>query len=199
MSLSRVSVQTNTLALLYGIAEGERKEAALEILAQSIERGVYVSGSPAYRTVGEPSEDEAPGGIVQIGSPFFMFFALGALFENGHSALALKSIAREWGDMLDAGVTTCTESFNSKTEWKTRSVAHAWSASPAFYMMTEVLGVKPTKPGFAEFTVKPCQSALEAAKGSVPTPHGEIYVEWHKNASGETEILCKAPKACKRV
>ncbi len=199
MSLSRVSVQTNTFAVLYGIAEGVRKEAALKILAESVENGVYVSGSPAYRTAGEPSEAEAPGGIVQIGSPFFMYFALGALFENGYSALALKSIAREWGDMLDAGVTTCTESFNSKTEWKTRSVAHAWSASPAIYMISEVLGVKPVKPGFAEFTVEPCESALKHAKGSVPTPYGEIYVEWHRRADGSLQIEVKAPEACKRV
>lgn len=199
MSLSRVSVQTNTFAVLYGIAEGARKEAALKILADSVENGVYVSGSPAYRTAGEPSEAEAPGGIVQIGSPFFMYFALGTLFENGYSALALKSIAREWGDMLDAGVTTCTESFNSKTEWKTRSVAHAWSASPAIYMMSEVLGIKPVKPGFAEFTVAPCESELDYAKGSVPTPYGEIHAEWKRRADGTLDISVKAPKECKRV
>jgi len=199
MSLARVSVQTNTFAVLYGIADGARKEAALKILADAIANGVYVSGSPAYRTAGEPSEAEAPGGIVQIGSPFFMYFALGALFENGYSELALMSIAREWGDMLDAGVTTCTENFNSKTEWKTRSVAHAWSASPAVYMITEVLGVKPVKPGFAEFTVEPCKSALAHAKGRVPTPHGEIHVEWKKRADGMLDISVKAPEGCKRL
>ncbi|MBQ9745700.1 MAG: family 78 glycoside hydrolase catalytic domain, partial [Clostridia bacterium] len=199
MSLARVSVQTNTFAVLYGIAEGERREKALAILAQNVEKGVYISGSPAYRTAGTPSEAEAPGGIVHIGSPFFMYFALGALFENGYAHLALKSIAREWGDMLDAGVTTCTESFNSKTEWKTRSVAHAWSASPAIYMMSELLGVKPLAPGFAEFTVSPCKSTLTFAKGSVPTPHGEIYVEWERAADGKLKIHCEAPKACKRV
>ena len=101
--------------------------------------------------------------------------------------------------MLDAGVTTCTENFNSKTEWKTRSVAHAWSASPALYMITEVLGVKPLAPGFAEFTVSPCESELAFAKGSVPTPYGEIYVEWFKNEHGERHISVKAPEACKRI
>ena len=199
MSLSRVSVQTNTFAVLYGIAEGERREKALCLLADNIEKGVYISGSPAYRTAGKPDEAEAPGGIVHIGSPFFMYFALGALFENGYAELALRSIEREWGDMLDAGVTTCTESFNSKTEWKTRSVAHAWSASPAIYAVTEVLGVKPLAPGFEKFTVKPCESKLAYAKGSVPTPHGEIYVEWRRNAHGGIEIEVNAPEECKRV
>ncbi len=199
MSLSRVSVQTNTFAVLYGIADGERREKALALLADNIEKGRYIAGSPAYRTAGIPSEEEAPGGIVHIGTPFFMFYALGALFENGHSELALKSIAREWGDMLDAGVTTCTESFNSKTEWKTRSVAHAWSSSPALYMISEVLGVKPIKPGFEEFTVNPCVNSLAFAKGSVPTPYGEIRVEWCRNESGELEISVESPKNCKRI
>lgn len=199
MSLSRVSVQTNTLAVLYGIADGQRREKAMNMLADNIEKGVYISGSPAFRTAGAPSEEEAPGGIVHIGSPFFMFFALGALFENGYAELALKSIAREWGDMLEAGVTTCTESFNSKTEWKTRSVSHAWSASPAYYMITELLGVKPTKPGFAEFTVEPCKNSLSFAKGKVPTPYGEIYVEWERLENGAIDIKCEAPKECKRV
>ncbi len=199
MALSRVSVQTNTFAVLYGIADGERRKKALTILADNIEKGLYISGTPARRTAGTPSEEEAPGGVVHIGTPFFMFYALGALFENGHAELALKSITREWGDMLDAGVTTCTESFNSKTEWKTRSVAHAWSSSPALYAIREVLGVKPAKPGFAEFTVEPCANVLSFAKGSVPTPYGDIYVEWHRNERGEMEISVEAPENCKRI
>ncbi len=199
MALSRVSVQTNTFAVLYGTADGERREKALALLAQNIEKGLYIAGSPAYRTAGAPSEEEAPGGIVHIGTPFFMFYALGALFENGYSELALDSIAREWGDMLDAGITTCTESFNSKDKWKTRSVAHAWSSSPAFYMAREVLGVKPTKPGFAEFTVEPCANTLAFARGSVPTPHGDIRVEWRRNERGEIEISVDAPENCKRI
>lgn len=199
MALSRVSVQTNTFAVLYDIAEGERRDRSLKILADNIESGVYISGSPAYRTIGEPSEKEAPSGIVHVGSPFFMYFVLKALFENGYSELALHSIKREWGDMLDAGVTTCTESFNSKTEWKTRSVAHAWSASPAIYLVTELLGVKPTKPGFAEFEIVPCRSDIDFAKGSVPTPYGEIHVEWHKDKNGKANISCMAPKECVRI
>jgi len=199
MLLSRVSVQTNTLAVMYGVAEGERRRQALNMLIKNIEDGIYVAGSPAYRTVGTPSEEEAPGGIVRVGSPFFMYFVLHTLFENGYSELALRSIKREWGDMLDSGVNTCTETFNSKTEWKTRSVAHAWSASPAIFLVKELLGVKPTKPGFAEFEIAPCASDVDFAKGSVPTPYGEIYVEWHKDENGKMNISCQAPKECIRI
>ncbi len=196
LSLSRVSVQTNTLAVMYDVADGERRERALALLAKNIEDGIFVAGSPAYRTVGAPSEAEAPDGIVHVGSPFFMYFVLHTLFENGYSELALRSIKREWGDMLDSGVTTCTETFNSKTEWKTRSVAHAWSASPAIFLITKLLGVKPIKPGFTEFEVVPCASDVNFAKGSVPTPYGEIHIEWHKDENGKINISCTAPKEC---
>ncbi len=194
--LSRVSVQTNTLAVMYDVADGERRERALALLAKNIEDGIFVAGSPAYRTVGAPSEAEAPDGIVHVGSPFFMYFVLHTLFENGYSELALRSIKREWGDMLDSGVTTCTETFNSKTEWKTRSVAHAWSASPAIFLITKLLGVNPIKPGFTEFEIIPCRSDIGFAKGSIPTPYGEIYVEWHRDENGKINISCTAPKEC---
>ncbi len=199
MALSRISAQTNTFAVLYGIAEGERKEKALNILVKCIESGVFLSSSPARRTIGEPGEAEAPNGIVHVGSPFFMYFVLETLFENGYADLALHSIKREWGNMLDSGCTTCLESFNTKTEWRTRSVAHAWSASPAIYLITELLGIRPTKPGFTEFEVVPCDSKLDFAKGSIPTPYGEIKVEWNRNADGNVEITCAAPKECVRV
>lgn len=199
MALSRISVQTNTFAVLFEIADGKRKESALKILKDSIEEGIFIDGTPARRSIGVPSESEAPRGIVRIGSPFFMYFALKTLFDNGYGELAISSIRREWGNMLDSGITTCTESFNSPKEWKTRSVAHGWSSSPALFLISDVLGIKPLKPGFTEFTVTPVTGKLDFAKGNVPTPYGEINVEWRKDADGNVSISCNAPKECKRV
>ncbi|MGN1095761.1 MAG: family 78 glycoside hydrolase catalytic domain [Eubacteriales bacterium] len=199
MALSRISVQTNTFAVLYGIAEGERKRYALSLIEKCISDGIYIAGTPARRSIGEPSADEAPDGIVRVGSPFFMFFVLEALFENGLSDVALNAMRDGWGKMLDFGITTCTEGFNGENEWRTRSVAHAWSASPAIYLVSEVLGIKPMAPGYTEFSIEPKISSLEYAKGSVPTPYGKIYVEWKKNADGAPDIICRAPKECKRI
>ena len=78
-------------------------------------------------------------------------------------------------------------------------MAHAWSASPAIFLMTEVLGIQPVKAGYTEFTVTPKTSGLDFAKGSVATPYGRIYVEWKKKEDGSLEILCDAPKECKRI
>ena len=39
---------------------------------------------------------------------------------------------------------------------------------------------------------------LEYAEGSVPTPHGKIYVEWHKE-NGEVKLGVKLPDGVKLV
>lgn len=194
----RIGVQSNTLALIYGCVPDERRKYALRWLEDNMESGVYVSGTPANRTAGIPSEEEAPDGYVHIGSPFFLYFALKTLYKFGREDLAILAQRRDWANLLESGLTTCIETFKSGKDW-TRSVAHAWSASPAIFLMTEVLGIQPVKAGYTEFTVTPKTSGLDFAKGSVPTPYGRIYVEWKKKENGELEIICNAPENCKRI
>lgn len=194
----RIGVQSNTLALIYGCVPQGRRADALRWLEDNMESGVYVSGTPANRTTGIPSEEEAPDGYVHIGSPFFLYFALKTLYKFGREDLAILTQRRDWANLLESGLTTCIETFKSGKDW-TRSVAHAWSASPAIFLMTEVLGIQPAKAGYTEFTVTPKPSGLDFAKGSVPTPYGRIYVEWKKKEDGELEIVCNAPENCKRI
>ncbi len=198
MKKGRIGVQSNTLALIYGCVPLERRQCALRWLEDNMESGIYVSGTPANRTTGIPSEEEAPDGYVHIGSPFFLYFALKTLYKFGREDLAILAQRRDWANLLESGLTTCIETFKSGKDW-TRSVAHAWSASPAIFLMTEVLGIQPVKAGYTEFTVMPKPSGLDFAKGSVPTPYGRIYVEWKKKEDGSLEILCRAPKECKRI
>jgi hypothetical protein len=195
---ARISVQTNTMALLYDCVPEERHADAIRFLLDNMESGLFVSGTPANRTHDAPSEEEAPNGYVHIGSPFFLYFALKTLYKYGYDALALTSQRRDWGALLDSNIPTCVETFKSGKDW-TRSAAHAWSASPAIFLKTDVLGVKAVKPGYAEFTVEPKPSDLTFAKGSVPTPNGRIYVEWEKKEDGTLDIKCEAPEGCSFV
>ncbi len=195
---ARISVQSNTMALLFDCVPEDRHADAIRFLLDNMESGLYVDGTPANRTHAEPSEAEAPGGYVHIGSPFFLYFALKTLYKFGYHDLALKVQRRDWGAILDSGVATCYETFRTKTTWP-RSAAHAWSASPAIFLKTEVLGIQAIKPGYAEFTVNPKPSDLTFAKGSVPTPNGKITVEWRKKEDGTLQIDCTAPEGCKRV
>lgn len=193
MSLSRVSAQTNTFALLYDCADGDRAEYCEEILLESVKDGNYVSGSPSSVIPNQPKKR------VGIGTPFFLYYTLRALYKLGYYDVALGVIRRDWGVMLDDGLKNCVEAFRMKNgEWG-RSAAHAWSASPAVFIAEEVLGIKPAKPGYTEFIVAPHTCGITKAYGYVPTPYGNIQIKWTVDESGETDIVCHAPAECKRV
>ena len=192
LSCGRISVQTNTFALLFDCVPEERKQYCVDILLKSVEQGNYISGTPANIL---PFQEQ---NLVGIGSPFFLYFTLKALYKLGYHDVATNVIRRDWGDMYNDGFTTCVETFRLPNgEWG-RSVAHAWSASPAIFLMTEVLGIKPAKPGYTEFTIEPHPTGLEYARGAVPTPYGPISVEWTCK-DGKLEIQCEAPAECKRI
>ena len=57
-----------------------------------------------------------------------------------------------------------------------KSLCHAWGASPIYLLGRYFLGVEPTEPGFAAYTVKPVLGGLEWMTGKVPTPTGDIEV-----------------------
>lgn len=191
-SLGRISVQTNTFALLYDCADGERAKYCTDILLESVKTGDYISGTPSNL---RPNQEKK---LVGIGTPFFLYFVLKTLYKLGYCDVAAQVIRRDWGKMINDGFTTCVEAFRGKNgEWG-RSVAHAWSASPAIFLMTEILGIKPLKPGYTEFSVNPHPSGLTRASGAVPTPYGDIYVRFSCE-NGRTDIFCRAPLECKRI
>lgn len=193
MSLSRVSAQTNTFALLYDCADGERAEYCKQILLDSVNEGNYISGTPSNVKPNQPKTR------VGIGTPFFLYYTLRTLYKLGFYDVALDVIRRDWGAMIDDGLKNCVEAFRMKNgEWG-RSAAHAWSASPAIFIAEEVLGVKPVKPGYTEFTVAPHACGITKAYGYVPTPYGNIQIKWTAGENGEPEIVCHAPAECKRV
>lgn len=197
-SQERVSVQSNTMAVLYECAEEERRGAAAVFLLDNVTAGEYVPGTPAARSLGAPDESEAPEGYVHVGSPFFLYFALEALYKLGYDQLAMECMRRDWGEMLAKGMKTCPENFDSK-EKRSRSAAHSWSASPAIFLVREVLGVRPLEPGYRKFTVDPKPGDLSRARGEVPTPYGPIRVSWERQADGELAVSCQAPAGCERV
>ncbi len=171
-----VSQQTNTIALLSGIATGERAEAIRPLLL------------------------DAPEGVVRVGSPFFMFFTFEALAKLGAYEDILALSRRWWGMMLDAGSTTCWETFPGFeiSGRYTRSQCHAWSAAPTYFQSRYQLGVAPLEPGFATAEIAPVPAGLRWATGRVPTPRGEISVSWRSDA-GRFRLEVELPPEVKAV
>lgn len=80
-----------------------------------------------------------------------------------------------WRQMLNLGLTTCAEVLDLE---RTRSDCHAWSCAPLYEFTTKVLGVQPSAPGFSRVLIRPYPGYLSWARGSVPTPAGDVHVSW---------------------
>ncbi len=146
----KISQHANSLAVLYDIAEPDQQDQIYSyILAQD-------------------------KGVVQVGTPYFMFYVLRALFHAGRHQKAMEIIRERWGEMLKGGATTFREVFG---EWGS-SQCHGWSAGPTMLLPAEILGVQPVAPGFRVFRIQPHPMDLTWARGVVPTPRGDISVSW---------------------
>ena len=69
-----------------------------------------------------------------------------------------------------------TQSFREM--WNGGDLSHGWCSTPLVQMSSRVLGVTPGAPGFKTITIRPNLCDLEWARGSVPTPHGDVAVAW---------------------
>jgi hypothetical protein len=124
--------------------------------------------------------------IPAITTPYMRFYELAALCEMGLQKEVLPEIKAYWGGMLREGATSFWEKYNPEETGCQhlamygrpygKSLCHAWGASPVYLMGKYYLGVKPTKPGYAEYEVRPVLGGLEWMEGDVPTPFGKIHV-----------------------
>ena len=101
-----------------------------------------------------------------------------ALSEAGETDLAWKMIMNDtypgFAHWIKEGATTLWESWRGRS-----SRNHIMFGDFAAWAYAYVAGVKPLKPGFTEFEVRPCLPVeLNHVKAHVPTPYGEIFVEW---------------------
>ena len=124
-----------------------------------------------------PEWDDAK--LVPIGSPYFTYFALWALFEMGRSTAALNTIRRQYGESLARGATSFWEEWNGS-----KSHSHGWGAGPIALLARYIAGIQPTSPGFATCDILPDPADLKHACVSVPTPRGMIEVAWQREATG---------------
>ena len=166
-----LSMQTQVVASLCGIPDGERAELL---------RGYIV---------------DPPAAFVQIGSPFMSFFYHEALAKLGLQDVMTQDILTQYGAMVDKGATTVwevypTSGITHNEKMLTRSHCHAWSAGPVFFLGSEVLGVSGVTPGWTKVRVAPKPSGLAWARGSVPLPgSGRIDVSWQLDEAAKVMKL----------
>ena len=128
-------------------------------------------------------------------------------FKNRRPEEGLRFIRENWGPMLAAGSDTLWEypvknpagridEKQDLTKFVSTSRCHGWTAGPTYALLSEVVGIKPTLPGFAAFEVKPQMGELASVNGVVPTPLGLIAVSIKRNAGSIDETII-IPKGCR--
>lgn len=117
----------------------------------------------------------ADRGITQA-SYYFRFYVDEALHEAGLADRYLSEL-EPWRDMLRLGLTTTLEEPEPS-----RSDSHAWSAHPNYHLLATVLGIRPAEPGFRSVAITPALGDLKRASGHMPTPVGDIVVNFQRTA-----------------
>jgi hypothetical protein len=121
-------------------------------------------------------------------SPFNQYFILQAMARMDRYDEALQSLLDIWGGQITYGGTTFFETYapswnqclekngavpNCQSGYT--SLAHAWGAGVTAWLSREILGIKPTAPGFSTLEITPhLGRTLTSVSGSVPTPHGSV-------------------------
>ncbi|MEP6747396.1 MAG: alpha-rhamnosidase [Bacteroidota bacterium] len=122
--------------------------------------------------------------IQKITTPYMRFYELEALCAMGEQSYVLKEMKDYWGGMLQLGATSFWEVYDPTQKGAAhyamygrdfgKSLCHAWGASPLYLLGKYYLGVKPTAPGYANYSVEPNLGGLQWMQGKVPTPAGNI-------------------------
>ena len=149
-------------------------------------------------------------------STFLGYYTLQVIGMAGEYEAALDVMRDYWGRMLELGATTFWEDFD--VDWTKgnptpitepvpdggvdihgdfgahcylglrHSLCHGWASGPAPYLASTVLGIQILEPGCRKVRFAPHLSGLDWARGTYPTPMGEIEVEVTPNGAS-----CKAP------
>lgn len=159
-----VTRHANLFAVLFGIADGEKKRSIVDRVLNS---------------------DSVP----PITTPYFKFFELEALCVNGNYAQAYAAMEAYWGGMIDLDATTIWEEYNPEASGLdhysmfgpgnfAKSLCHAWGASPIYLLGRYFLGVSPTSDGYETFICEPQPVHLQWMTGTVPIKNGYVQVEY---------------------
>jgi hypothetical protein len=106
---------------------------------------------------------------------YFKFYLFEALEKAGQANQFTEALS-SWKEMVNAGLSTFAE-----TPDPARSDCHAWSASPVYYFLSLVAGIKPASPGFKSVRIEPNLGNLNSIDATMPHLLGTIRVKLKKD------------------
>jgi hypothetical protein len=200
---------TNVLAALYAWPEGAEAAAPGGAGAEGAPaaRTPSTGGAASVRRI-PPTAVPAPSSMALLGrllsgvqplertcSGLGQAGLVEALFRHGFVHEAVAELLRWWGGMLERGATTFWEVFDPElppltVPFSVRPhdaicLCHAWSTAPLYLLQNYVLGILPLSGGFRQVRILPglCE-AVRSAQGRMPTPRGEIRLDWRYQPAG---------------
>ncbi|MDQ3813192.1 MAG: hypothetical protein M3347_04480, partial [Armatimonadota bacterium] len=107
-----------------------------------------------------------------------------ALFRLDRPDLALARIRQRYAFELASPYTTLPERFGEDSN-------HAWGVGPAAALIREIVGLKPDRPGWQQFSIQPADMAIARCAATVPAPLGALSVTVERSEERWTlEIIC---------
>ncbi len=122
---------------------------------------------------------------LSLSGRFFLARALEAV--DRYDAL-LTTVMEPWRVMVAHGLTTWQEQ-----EDPSRSDCHGWSSWIVHEFLSTFLGVRAAAPGWRRIAVRPQYRLTTGARGQVPTPVGDIRVDWQREAHGAVALEVDLP------
>jgi Bacterial alpha-L-rhamnosidase 6 hairpin glycosidase domain/Bacterial alpha-L-rhamnosidase C-terminal domain len=193
----------NAFAILAGLASPAQAAAAIAFLDRKTRMpwGNAIADDNVWTSAASGADPS------QSVYPFMTYFDVAARFAAGADGSALDELRRTWGWMLSLTLS------RTGTNWEAigaqgsidgyqraaSSLASGWSTGALPALTNDVLGIRPTGPGFATFDAIPHPSGLAWAQGRVPTPAGAITFGFKRIAGGYVLRLDAPPALVARV
>jgi alpha-L-rhamnosidase len=180
---SKITFQTNAWILLFDIAPIERRDQVFASVFDQPLSNIYVHNRNPIWTSLTPKKYDPDTHIV-MAEPFFMHQVNQLFNKRERSDLLTRYLYEGWGAMIKKGASTIWETWSDGG-----SLCHAWSTSPAYDLVSYVLGVEFSLPGAEEVQLTPHILDLTWAEGIVPTIKGPIHIRWDWNLEEKALIV----------
>lgn len=106
--------------------------------------------------------------------PYFMHFALEAVWKTGLFSLYGLQMLRRWVPMVEACSKGLQEGWYKPEEGYAFDYSHAWGGTPAYQLPARLLGLEMLEPGFRKVRLVPRLYGLKWAEIRLPTPLGML-------------------------
>ena len=119
----------------------------------------------------------------EYASPYMEKYVYEALMRMGHADYALERFKRRFGQMIaDPQHTTLYEGWQ-EGGYGGGSTNHAWSGGMLTDICEQILGIRPTAPGWKEVTIRPAVSPITEAAITIPTVNGTLSYSFKDDGS----------------